>query len=163
MRWEQFVAIAIIQSIEQMHTVGLRPATSEDYDFLYHLLKATMQEYVAQTWGWNEEWQQAYFRLTFDPAKNQIVVLNDQDIGVLSTEKKESEVFLGSIYILPEYQRRGIGAQLIGSIMTEAFGDGLPVTLRVLKVNPARRLYERLGFALVGETETHYLMKAMPT
>ena len=34
--------------------------------------------------------------------------------------------------------------------------------ITVLKVNPARRLYERLGFAIVGETETHYLMRWRP-
>jgi hypothetical protein len=29
----------------------------------------------------------------------------------------------------------------------------------VLKVNPARRLYERLGLVIVGATDTHYLMR----
>ena len=38
--------------------------------------------------------------------------------------------------------------------------DGLPTRLQVLRVNPARHLYERLGFAVVGETPTHYLMVA---
>jgi hypothetical protein len=32
----------------------------------------------------------------------------------------------------------------------------------VLKANLARRLYERLGFVVVGETETHHLMEARP-
>ena len=35
----------------------------------------------------------------------------------------------------------------------------MPVELQVLKVNPARRLYGRLGFQVTGETETHYLMQ----
>jgi hypothetical protein len=29
----------------------------------------------------------------------------------------------------------------------------------ILRVNPARRLYERLGFAVVSETETHLRME----
>jgi hypothetical protein len=29
----------------------------------------------------------------------------------------------------------------------------------VLKVNPARRLYERLGLVVVGETDTHFEMR----
>ena len=33
------------------------------------------------------------------------------------------------------------------------------ITLRVLKVNPARGLYERLGFSVIRETETHYFCK----
>jgi len=35
----------------------------------------------------------------------------------------------------------------------------LPVRLRVFRVNPARRFYERLGFVTTGETETHVLME----
>ena len=43
-----------------------------------------------------------------------------------------------------------------------AFDQGLPVKLGVLKVNPARRLYERLGFRMVEETEVSYGMAATP-
>ncbi len=34
----------------------------------------------------------------------------------------------------------------------------LPVRLQVIKGNPARNLYERLGFTVTGETDTHLLM-----
>jgi hypothetical protein len=44
----------------------------------------------------------------------------------------------------------------------DAQDGGLPVTMCVLKFNPARRLYERSGFAIVGEIETHYPMEALP-
>jgi ribosomal protein S18 acetylase RimI-like enzyme len=71
-------------------------------------------------------------------------------------------VFLSKIYILPQYQGRGIGTRLINGVLEEAHGRGLPVTLRVIRVNPARGLYERLGFVQVGETESHYLMEAAP-
>jgi RimJ/RimL family protein N-acetyltransferase len=37
---------------------------------------------------------------------------------------------------------------------------GVPVRLRVLKVNPrALAFFERLGFARAGETETHVLLE----
>jgi ribosomal protein S18 acetylase RimI-like enzyme len=142
--------------------IELRAARQEDAGFLYGLLKATMQEYVAQIWGWEEAWQQAYFQEHFDPSQERIVVLEGEDIGVLAIEEREDELFLAKISILPEYQGQGIGTQLIGSLLDRAFGRGLPVTLQVLKGNPARRLYERLGFVVVGVTETHTLMKAMP-
>ena len=145
-----------------MGEVELRAATQEDAGFLYNLLKTTMQQYVAQTWGWDERWQQEHFRESFEPSKERVVVLGGQDIGVISVEQKEDEVFLSKIYIHPEYQGQGIGTHLINSILDQAFHSGLPVTLQVLKVNPAKRLYGRLGFVEVGETETHYLMKAIP-
>lgn len=142
--------------------VTLRPAKPEDAEFLYYLLKAAMQQYVAQTYGWDELWQQAHFQKNFDPARQQVIVLEGQDIGVIAVERKETEIFLAKIYLLPEYQNRGIGTRLIEALLREAFGQNLPVRLRVLKVNPARRLYERLGFKVIEEADTHYLMEAVP-
>ena len=145
-----------------MHVLNFRPATPGDAEFLYQLLKATMREYVDQTWGWEEEWQRAYFHMRFDPAKNQILVLDDQDIGVISVEWREDVVHLSTLYILPAYQGRGIGTQLLTDLQAAAFREGLPMTLRVLKANPAKRLYERLGFVVVEEEEVRYTMKATP-
>jgi ribosomal protein S18 acetylase RimI-like enzyme len=146
-----------------MHALKLRPATLEDAEFLFQLLKATMREYVEQTWDWDDNWQRAYFQMRYDPTKNQVVVLDDRDIGVIAAERGEDRIHLSTIYILPEYQSQGIGTQLLKDLLAGAFREGLPVTLRVLKVNPAKRLYERLGFAVIRETETRYFMKAMPT
>jgi len=138
---------------------SLRAATPEDASFLFQLQCATMKAYVVQTWGeWDETWQSRYFRERFDPASTQIVVVQGQDAGVLWVERCPTEFFLRSIAILPAFQRHGIGTWLIQSLIAEAHGQGLPVMLRVLKVNPARRLYERLGFHITGETDSHYLM-----
>ena len=139
-----------------------RPTTHQDFEFLFELLKATMQEYVAQTWGWDETWQRQHFRGRFKPGADRVIILDGEEIGVISTEESSDEIFLSKIYILPEYQRRGIGAQLIQGVLDEAASKGLPVGLRVLKVNPARGLYERLGFKIVSQTGTHYVMRATP-
>jgi ribosomal protein S18 acetylase RimI-like enzyme len=66
--------------------------------------------------------------------------------------------YISNIEIAPEYQGRGIGTAITNGIIAEARRDGLSVTLRVLKVNPARHLYERLGFIVIKEDETHYYM-----
>ena len=52
--------------------------------------------------------------------------------------------------------------KLIQALCDEADGRGIPVELQVIKVNPAWRLYERLGFVVIGETETHVLMRWLP-
>lgn len=145
-----------------MDEISLRQATQNDYDFLYELVKTTMREYVEPIWGWDEEWQRVYFQEHFDPDQVQIIVLGSQDIGAVSVEIKPEEHFLARLYLRPDYQRRGIGTHLLRSILGQAFAQGLPVTLQVLKGNPAKRLYERLDFAETGKTETHYLMKAAP-
>lgn len=145
-----------------MDDLTLRKATQADAEFLYHVLKATMQAYVDQTWGWDEAAQRARFQEEFEPGKDRIIVLNGEDIGVIGVEEGEEELFLDKIYILPAYQRRGIGTRLIQDVLDRAFQESLPVRLRVLKVNPARRLYERLGFVKVDETESSYVMSATP-
>ena len=81
---------------------------------------------------------------------------------MLEVLRSDGELNLANIRVAPEYQGQGIGTRLIGEMLREAHQQGLPVTLRVLKVNPARRLYERLGFVVVGETQTHHLMACSP-
>lgn len=137
----------------------LRSATDADHDFLYRLHVAAMQEYVTQIWGWDESWQVAYFDAHFVPSGSRIIVIDGVEAGVVAVEWRNTEAFIGVIEILPEYQGCGIGAAVIRHIIAEAHARGLPVTLQVLKVNPARHLYARLGFAVTGETETHVLMQ----
>jgi GNAT superfamily N-acetyltransferase len=137
----------------------LRPAQMADYQFLYTLHRATIREYVAEIWGWDEAWQRDYFRQKFDPAATEIIGFDGRDIGILKLERRPDELFLALIEILPEWQGRGIGAAVILDVLAQGVQWGLPVTLQVLYNNPARFLYERLGFVLTGRTETHLTMR----
>jgi len=136
----------------------LRQATDADYDFLYRLHVAAMRDLVTHVWGWEDARQERFFADHFDPAHSRIVIVDGMDVGVIAVEWGAADVFLANIEILPEYQRRGLGAALVTQIITEAEACHLPVRLQVIKINPARRLYERLGFVSTGETETHHLM-----
>lgn len=136
-----------------------RPASEDDYDFLYGLHVAALKDYVAQSWGWEDTVQERMFREGFDPSKVEILVVDGRDVGVLSLERRDDEIFISSIEILPEWQNRGLGTAVIQNVRREARNLGLPVGLRVLKVNPARRLYKRLGFSVVEETATHFWLK----
>jgi ribosomal protein S18 acetylase RimI-like enzyme len=141
---------------------SLRPATADDFPFLYDLHVAAMKDYVAQTWGWDDAVQQEMFAAGFQPASSQIIVVNGRAVGVLAVECRPTDWFLVNIEIAPAAQGQGLGAAILRDLLATAARDGLPVRLQVLKVNPARRLYARLGFAITGETPTHYLMSATP-
>ena len=69
--------------------ISLRLGTSEDSDFLYDLHRAAMQQYVAQTWGWDEAWQWNYFQQHFNPAECQIITFEGKDVGVLSVRNRD--------------------------------------------------------------------------
>jgi ribosomal protein S18 acetylase RimI-like enzyme len=143
--------------------LALRPATDDDFEYLYRLNEATMRPYAEQTYGpWNETLVRRIFTERWRPASIRILVIDGQDAGMLDVLDSRTGVLLANIRVAPEYQGRGIGTRLVADVLRDAHSRGLPVMLRVLKVNPARRLYERLGFVVVSETEQHYLMEAFP-
>jgi ribosomal protein S18 acetylase RimI-like enzyme len=138
--------------------ITLRPAQEDDYAFLWELHRTAMRPYVEATWGWDEAWQADYFRAHVAFSRCQIIQSAGVEVGALVVETQSDRVFLDLIEIFPAYQRAGIGTAVIRQVLAQATQQGLPVALQVLKVNPARVLYERLGFVVTEETATHYLM-----
>jgi ribosomal protein S18 acetylase RimI-like enzyme len=140
--------------------LSYRAALDDDRDFLYTLHRQVMQEYVEDTWGaWDEDWQREYFLQNFHPAHLQIIQFNGVDVGTLHIQDRAEELFIANLAILPAYQRQGIGTAVIQTLIETAASQGKPVALQVLKVNRgARSLYQRLGFGVTGETDTHYIM-----
>jgi len=142
-----------------LQPIGFRPATEADMDFLYALHVATMKEYVDKTWGWDDAFQRSAFWKNFIPDDVQIITHAGNDIGMLSFVERKEDLFLRSIEIHPTHQHRGIGTRIIQQVVHDAALKSKPTSLRVLKVNPAMRLYERLGFLEIEETQTHFIMK----
>ncbi len=144
--------------------LSYRPATAQDFDFLFALHEAAMRAYVEDTFGpWQADWQRDYFRKHFDPADLRIIQWDGADVGVLAVQARNEELFLALIEIHPAYQRQGIGTAVMRALLAEAREQGKPVALQVLKVNlPARSLYQRLGFGVTGENDTHYIMACEP-
>lgn len=136
-----------------------RPATEEDFEFLWQLHRSELKPYVEKIWGWDEAWQKRYFRDHFDPTHQRIVMEGDARIGTIKVEEREGAIFLAYIVICRSYQGDGRGTALIREVMERARTAGLPVELKVLNGNPARKLYERLGFEVTRSEETHLWMK----
>ena len=128
-------------------------------DFLHALHVATMREYVDKTWGWDAAQQGTAYPTNHEPAEIQIITYDDTDIGMIAIEEREADVFVPHVEIRPEYQGRGIGSSILEQIISDAAQRHEPVSLRVLRVNPARVLYERLGFKMIEERPTHFSMR----
>ncbi len=140
-----------------------RPVRDADQLWLWVLKQATMKAYVEQTWGrWEDADQAERFRRSFEPTHMQIIVADGQDAGLLHVERTADEIRLLRIEIAPEFQNRGLGTAVLHGLLAEARHRAIPLRLQVLKVNPARRLYERIGFAVIAETDTHFLMRWTP-
>lgn len=138
--------------------MNLRPATPNDFDFVYQVKVEALKDYIAKTWGWDDVIQQEFHRKAFRPKKIQIIRHDGFDVGFLVVEEREEEIRLNEINLLKRFQRNGIGSEIIREVQREASTQGKRVWLQVLKINPAIRLYERLGFRTYAETDTHYQM-----
>lgn len=137
--------------------IKYRTATETDLDFLDGLHTVCMKEHVNRIYTWKPH----LFRQTFNPSLIRIILVDDIDVGMLQTEQKEYELSLGNLLILPVFQNRGIGTTVLKDILNQCQQLKLPIKLQVLKQNHAKRLYERLGFFTIKETETHYIMQSL--
>lgn len=138
----------------------LRCATHKDYNFVYELNKITMLKYIEKIWRWEENIQQKFFGDKFSHEKYKIIVYDDVDIGVVSVSTNDNAIFIEIIEILPGYQSKGIGTEIISKIIADSKNKNYSrAWLQVFKTNPAKKLYDKLGFLIKSETETHYIME----
>lgn len=125
--------------------IPMRQGQSADMDWLYQTFKGTMQDFIAQTWGWDELLQEHSF---FDlPAKSfAIATLAGGDVGALNLREKADHLWLEMVLVLPEYQGRGIGRLMLEYAQGQARKAQKPLRLSVLKLNPAHDFYRHMGF-----------------
>lgn len=140
--------------------ISLRQAHDGDYTFLSDLHTASMREHIEAVWGWNDDFQAQFFREHFQPEQLRIIELDGRAVGVIGFDVDAERLYIGPIEVDPAVHGRGVGSAALAEMFAIAEAAGVPTTLQVLKVNgSAFRLYRRLGFEVVGETETHYRMR----
>ena len=147
----------VIDMSVQPPAVTLRPALPADEDFLFALRKATMSAHLTRA---GEPTDDAAHRARllhrYDAA--QVICIDGAPAGLLKAHRLDTEWVVVQIQISPALQGRGIGEQVLHTVLHAAEADALPVTLKVLKGNPAKRLYDRLGFEIVGEDDIQFYM-----
>ncbi|MGJ3240391.1 MAG: GNAT family N-acetyltransferase [Anaerolineae bacterium] len=136
----------------------LRPVTIADFSFIFRVYRTTMKSYIEQIWDWNETAQRQHYERSFSVDDYQIIQVADEEVGVLSMQSHAEYDFLARIEILPVYQNQGIGTAILGHLIQQARKRRTPIMLRVFKINPARHLYERLGFQIIRQDAVHYDM-----
>jgi ribosomal protein S18 acetylase RimI-like enzyme len=141
-----------------MKSVSFRPAVEADIPFLVELRKKTMTAHeVASGLHRSAEHGITRVRASFQCA--QVILQAGEAVGLLKVVRHSSHWELLQIQLTPQFQGKGIGTTIIRSVLAEARTIGVGVRLGVLKANPARKLYERLGFVVVDEKEHSYEME----
>jgi ribosomal protein S18 acetylase RimI-like enzyme len=142
-----------------MTQFSLRVATDDDFELMREAKLEGLEPYVAELWGWDRHDQERRFCDQFEPEREQIISNGGRAVGWLSVAEVGGAVELSGIYVLAEFRSHGIGEAVVRDVVERATAKGQPVRLQVLRPNPARRLYGRIGFAVSGETSTHFQMQ----
>jgi ribosomal protein S18 acetylase RimI-like enzyme len=146
-------------SEEAAEHVSIRRASIDDRDRLYAVHRAALGPYVAELWGWDEDWQAEHFAKRFDPHRVQVIECDGYLAGFFITIEDGGGTMLSTIEIEPQWQGRGLGTAIINGLVANAQAGGKSVRLQVFKVNHrAHDLYRRLGFVKTGETATYVLL-----
>lgn len=150
----------------------MRSIVPEDEQFLCALYASTRADEMAIT-PWSEEEktnflrmqftaQHTYYQEQFKTVDFDIIELNGTVIGRFYIDRREDEIRLIDIALLPEHQGAGLGKLMMQLLLDEAADKALPVRLHVEGNNPARRLYDRLGFKPIADKGVYEMMEWRP-
>ena len=146
--------------VKMLNAIQLVTYTEKYFDFIYEVKKNAYKKYVEQCWGkWDDIEQKNRFKesmeKTFD--RTYIIMFNDEKIGFYQGQLvNERTYYIENICIIPEYQGKGIGTEILKSIINEYSDKNIEI--QYFKQNPVGNLYKKLGFEPNGETEFHYQM-----
>lgn len=152
--------------------ITFRPITEGDEEFLARLYASTRWEELQQA-PWSDEQRLAFLRQQFEAqhiyyqehfpnAAFDIVQVGGKDAGRLYIDRREDEIRLIDIALLPGFRGQGVGGRLMAKILKEGQEAGLLVRIHVEQNNPAMRLYLRLGFKKIEDQGVYHLMEWTP-
>ena len=151
----------------------LRAATLADEAWQLAIYASTRADELALT-GWPREQceafvrqqhqaqQQHYARHFPHSACHLIVVNTDEVAGRLWLDARSNRLHILDIALLPAWRGQGLGTRCLQALAQEAQAGGLALGIQVEIHNPARRLYERLGFVPDGEPQGLYQAMLRP-
>ena len=154
------------------HAVTFRPISEADLPFLFELYASTREEELKQV-DWSAEQKDAFLRQQFGAqhtwwqthytgARFDLVLVDGVPAGRLYVDVWAREVRIVDIALMPAYRSGGIGTMLLRRVFEEGDAAGKPVSIHVEVFNPARRLYERLGFVEKGMHGNVYFLMERP-
>ena len=134
----------------------LRTATEADVGWQLAIHAGTRADELALT-GWASEQreafvagqhraQQRHYRQHFPQSVCELILVGDEVAGRLWTDERADRLHILDIALLPAWRGRGLGTRCLRDLAAR----GRPLSIQVELHNPARRLYERLGFVADG-------------
>ncbi len=151
------------------HALAYRPYAAEDFDFIEALYRSTRDEELALS-GWPEaakteflaqqhRAQHQHYQAHYPDAERLILERDGTPIGRLYVDAWPLELRIVDISLMPAVRGQGIGEAVLRDVIAWAEDQAKGVSIHVEKFNPARRLYQRLGFVMTEDKGVYELME----
>ena len=119
-----------------------------------------MRWIIERLFGWEPAREDKNFAQFFRLDEVRIITADEQDVGWIQEQVDDTTINLGSFYVMPMMQRRGIGTQVLQMLLARARNQSKAITLAVVKINPALRFYEKHGFRITHEDQHKFYLRA---
>ena len=119
-----------------------------------------MRWIIERLFGWDPAREGKNFAQFFRLDEVRIITADEQDVGWIQEQVEDTTINLGSFYVMPMMQRRGIGTQVLQMLLARARNQSKAITLGVVKINPALRFYEKHGFRITHEDQHKFYLRA---
>jgi len=136
---------------------SLRVAGGADYQYCYRLTKRNMLGLFSRHWG---GWVPEEFRRGFNPENVTMVIMNGRRVGYVSVKRDNRGIYIENIQLSSSLHGKGIGTDILKRLLDRYDQDVIRLT--TFSDNPARRLYERLGFIVTEREEGTIRMARFP-
>jgi GNAT superfamily N-acetyltransferase len=141
----------------------IRLASVADVEAVAELRAVVLRADLERLGRYDEQRVRQRLRDGFTPAHTRVIEVGGAFAGCVSLRPAEDAHWLEHFYLAPQLQGRGIGAAVLRGLLEQCDRDGTPVRLNVLQGSPARRLYERHGFAVETEDPVDVFMVREPS
>ena len=141
--------------------IKLRDCTLTDLELLLDLKRLCLRKYIEIHYGWDEEIQKQKTQkeLANNLSNMKVITLDGIDIGITTFFEYEDYCQVGLLIIHPDYQNKGIATSIINDYIKYARENKKRIIIKTNIENPARKLYERLGFTIYETDNTHVYLE----
>ena len=144
-----------------LEEIEFRECKYDDAEFILNLKELCIKWYIEIIYGWdiNVQREKTIHELDKHKQDMRIIIVDNMDVGVTTFYEEDGKYVVGLIMVHPDCQGRKIGTKIINNYIDIAKSENKEILIKTYKYNPAKKLYERLGFKQYDEDDTHVYLK----
>ena len=142
-----------------------RNARPKDFDFILILTRQNMERIVTKEWNadWEKDIEPNFVNMWKSQGEKKVVEVDNRNVGYFWFERhpEKKEIFINSIQIDEQFQRKGLGTEIVNWLLKEAMNRNLEFVRGVVQKNNvhARKFFEKNKFEFIGVTESGLLVE----